>query len=91
MQRIDSAIGVPAGGIVDSDMQAEIPGLDTQLLQLVSGLQQMQRQLLIPEVIAEQFRQKGLTAFGQAQLQGALQIQVIVDILPLLAAMYGQQ
>src|SRR5690606_8396826 len=59
-------------GIVDGDVQLEVIGVDSQLVELIGGNQQVQRQLLVSQVIANQFRQEVLCQMPQCQLLGAL-------------------
>ncbi|MNZ31234.1 hypothetical protein D3C78_485280 [compost metagenome] len=76
--RLDGLVGVPGADIVDGHMHAEIPGIDPQFLQLVGADQQMERQLFVAQVVADQLRQEALDPVAQAELQRALQIIAVI-------------
>ncbi len=68
-----------AGGIVDGHVQLKILPVDAQLGQLVRGDQQMQRWLLITEVVANHLWQVSVAMLPQGKLQGPLQISRVIQ------------
>ena len=90
-QALHSLLRVAVVGVVDGDVQGEVVRVDAQLGQLVGRDQQVQRQLLVTEVEADDFRQELLGVLGQRQLDGALDEVFVVQLLPVVAALAGQQ
>ena len=78
-------------GVVDRDMQGEVGRIDAELVQLVSGDRQVQRQLFVAEVEADHLGQPLVGMGCQSELQGALQVLRIGLVLPALEPMGGEQ
>ncbi len=55
VERAQGLARMPAGGVVDGHVQLEVVGVEAQLAQLLSGDQQVQRRLLVAEVVADHF------------------------------------
>ena len=91
VHRLHRAPGVPAAGVVDGHVQLEIVRIDAQLAQLMGADQQVQRQLLVAKVVADQLRQVTLTQMAQRQLQGALDVMRVAQPAQLQAVVGGQQ
>ena len=53
-------------GVVDRDMQREVVGVNAQFVQLIGRDQQVQRQLFVAQIEANEFRQEiaGVPAQG---------------------------
>ncbi|KWV86095.1 hypothetical protein PFLmoz3_04294 [Pseudomonas fluorescens] len=60
-------------------MQGEVIRVDTQLTEFIGGDQQVQRQLLVTQVEANDLRQELVGAHAKRQLQRALQVMVILQ------------
>ena len=69
------ALGVPRVGVVHRDMQREIVGVYAQLIELIGGDQQVQRELLIAQVKTNDLWQIILRVPGQCQLHEPLVVQ----------------
>ncbi len=78
-------------GVVDGHMQTEVIGVDAQFLELVGADEQVQRQLLITQVIPEDLRQVRLGALTQCELDGALVKVLVLPCEIAVAALLGQQ
>jgi hypothetical protein len=72
-------VRVAGAGVVDGHVQGEIIRIDAQLAEFIGTDQQMQGQLFVPQVIADDFGQALIAALTQRQLHGALQITLIGD------------
>ncbi|MNT64303.1 hypothetical protein D3C72_2021940 [compost metagenome] len=70
---------MPAGRVVDGHVKLEIMAIDAQFRQFVGGDQQMQRWLFIAQVVADQLGKKIIAVAPQCQLQGALQVTLVVQ------------
>lgn len=84
-------MGVAGTGVVDGDVKGEIVGIDVQFAQLIGADQQMQGQLFIAQVVADDLWQVFVTGITQGQLHGALQIKVIVDVRGIRQVVFGKQ
>ena len=90
-QTLHGLLRMAVVGVVDGDVQGEVVGIDAQLGQLVGGDQQVQRQLLVTQVEADHLGQELLGAFGQGQLDRALNEMLVIQALPVVTALAGQQ
>ncbi len=91
LQALNGLPGMAVVGVVDRDVQGEVIGIDAQLGQLVGGDQQVQRQLFVAEVETDHLRQELLGALGQGQLDRTLHEVLVVQVLPVVAALAGEQ
>ncbi|MNP11993.1 hypothetical protein D3C76_1042070 [compost metagenome] len=73
-QAFQGASGVAAGGVVDGDMQLEVVGIDAEFGELVGGNQQVQRGLLVAQVVANHLGQEVFAVLPERQLQRTLQV-----------------
>ncbi|MNL09569.1 hypothetical protein D3C87_1303360 [compost metagenome] len=71
-------------------MQGEIIRIDAQLTQFISADQQVQRQLLIAEVVADDFRHECVAASAQRELNRALHKVLIGQSLFVVTVVGGQ-
>ncbi len=90
-QPLHGFLRVAVVGVVDGDVQGEVVGVDAQFGQLIGGDQQVQWQLLVTEVEADDFRQELLGVLGQRQLDGTLDEMFVVQLLPVVATLTRQQ
>src|SRR5690606_39777909 len=74
--RIDCLLRVAGIGVIDGDVQLEIIRVDTQLAELADTDQQVQGQLFITQVVANQLGKKVARLVGEGQLQSALDVMV---------------
>ncbi|RMS98534.1 hypothetical protein ALP57_200194 [Pseudomonas coronafaciens pv. oryzae] len=83
--------GMPGTGVIDGDVQSEVIRIDPQLVQLERGNQQMQRQLFIAQIVANDFRKVLITQLAQRKLDGRLQVRFIRQRGASVAIEIGQQ
>lgn len=91
VERAQGLARMPAGGVVDGHVQLEVVGVEAQLAQLLSGDQQVQRRLLVAEVVADHFGQVVRGEVAEGELLGALQVVEVAEAFDFLAADAGQQ
>ena len=90
-QALNGLFRMAVVGIVDRDVQGEVVGVDAQLGQLVSTDQQVQRQLFVTQIEADHLGQELLGMLGQRQLYRALDEVFVIEVLPIVAALAGEQ
>src|SRR5690606_15392701 len=74
--RVDCLLRVACIGVIDGDVELEIIRVDTQLAELANADQQVQGQLLVTQVVADQLGKKVARLMGEGQLQSALDVMV---------------
>ena len=88
---VQGLAGMAGVGIVDRHMEREVSRIDAQFIELVRADQQVQRQLFVPQVESDDLRQKIAGVARQRELNDALNIMVLAQVLPALAAVTCQQ
>lgn len=89
--RVDGFAGMAAVCIVHSDMQGEVIGIDAEFVQLIGSDQEVERQLLVSQIEADDLGQHGLGRPAQCELNRPLLHMVVTQMLPLAEPVGGQQ
>lgn len=90
-QCLNRFVRVAGCSIVDGDVQLEVVAVDAQFCQFIGGDQQVQRRLLIAQVVANSLGLEGIAVRAQGQLNGTLQITLIDKWQQLQAAKAAEQ
>nr|GEU28221.1 hypothetical protein [Tanacetum cinerariifolium] len=91
LHALQRLVGVAGAGVVHRDVQREVIRVDAQFIEFVGRDQQVQRQLLVTEVVAHDFRQVVFRIGRQRQLDRTLHEFVLAERRPLVAFQAGQQ
>jgi hypothetical protein len=91
LQAFDRFPGVAGRGVVDGDVQAKVGRVDAELVELVAGDEQVQRQLLVAQIEADQLGAELGRVLTERELDRALREERIGQLLPALAAMLLEQ
>src|SRR5690606_17916175 len=73
------------------DVQGEVIGIDAQFTEFEGGDQQVQRQLFVPEVVADDFGKERRGVAGQCQLDGSADVILVSGLRQHLAAVGREQ
>ncbi|MNP01141.1 hypothetical protein D3C76_929450 [compost metagenome] len=90
-QRFDRLAPVTAADVVDGHVQGEVVRVDPQLPQFIGADQQVQRQLLIAEVVADHLGHEHLAALPQCELNRTLAKVFVEQPLPVATVVRSQQ